>query len=235
MPRLTEIWHKIQISLATLAGSFPGLRHSYIGFTSPDFSGCAPDFNRFTHLRGASFQRQTEIVLAAWLKHPEWSELSVQSYAKHPGFLNFPEWLQRGNIRFKYCRMSAEDYRLEATRAGVHLCPSSVEGFGHYINEARSMGALIVTTGAPPMNELVDETCAILIAPVRTEKLNLGIRYMIDVAGFEKAIQHVLKTPIDVRKSLGAGARRRYMLDRERFQSQLINHLLRLAQTSPGM
>jgi hypothetical protein len=34
-----------------------------------------------------------------------------------------------------------------------------------------------------------------------------------------------------VRGSLGADARSRYMLDRERFQSQLIDQLLRIAQT----
>ena len=30
MSRLTEIWHKTQVSLTTLAASFPGLRHAYI-------------------------------------------------------------------------------------------------------------------------------------------------------------------------------------------------------------
>jgi hypothetical protein len=48
------------------------------------------------------------------------------------------------------------------------------------------------------MSELVDETCAVLVTPVRTETQNFGVRYIIDVAGFEKAIEKVLKMPIDV-------------------------------------
>jgi glycosyltransferase involved in cell wall biosynthesis len=125
--------------------------------------------------------------------------------------------------------MSTEEYRAEVTRVGVHLCPSSVEGFGHYLNEARSMGALIVTTNAAPMNELVDDTCGVLIAPVQTEKQNFGIRHIIDVAGFERAIQTVLQMPIEQRRVLGANARRRYVTDRERFRDELINQFLRLA------
>jgi glycosyltransferase involved in cell wall biosynthesis len=227
----TEMWHKTHVSMATLAGLFPNLRHSYIGFTSPEFSGKDPDFDRFIHFKGVSVQKQTEIVLAAWRMHPEWPELSVQSYATDPAFLNFPEWLQCRNMRIKYCLMSAEEYRSEATRAGVHLCPSSVEGFGHYLNEARSMGALVVTTDAPPMNELVDDTCGVLITPVRTEQQNYATRHIIDVAGFEKAMQTVLEMPIDQRKALGANARRRYVMDHEKFQTELINQVNRLAQS----
>jgi hypothetical protein len=229
IPRLTEMWHKTHISLAILAEFFPNLRHSYIGFTSPDLSGNASDFDRFIHSRGKSDQKQTEVVLAAWQKHPEWPDLSVHSYVNNPAFLEFPEWLRWKNMRMKYCLMSTEEYRSEVTQAGVHLCPSSVEGFGHYINEARSMGALIVTTDAAPMNELINDSCGVLVAPVRTEKQNFGVRHIIDEAGFEKAIQTVLGMPIDRRKALGANARRRYVHERERFQSELINQFLRLA------
>jgi hypothetical protein len=229
--RLTEMWHKTRVSLATLSGCFPNLRHTYIGFTSPEFSGATPDFRRFIHFKGVSVQKQTEIVLAAWRIHPEWPELNVQSYTRDVAFLSFPEWLQWRNMRFRYSLMSSEEYRSEVNRAGVHLCPSSVEGFGHYLNEARSVGALIVTTDAAPMNELVDDTCGVLIAPVRTEKQNYALRHIIDVAGFEKAIQTVLDMSINQRKALGANARRRYVQDLEQFQTELTNQVHRLVQS----
>lgn len=53
-------------------------------------------------------------------------------------------------------------YRLQYM-SGVHVCPSREEGFGHYINEARALGALVMTTDMPPMNELVNGTFGILI------------------------------------------------------------------------
>jgi len=229
--RLTEIWHKTRVSVAPLTKALPDLRHTYIGFTSPDFSGNNPDFNRFIHFKGSSPQKQSEIVMAAWRIHPEWPELNVQSYVRDSAFLDFPEWLRWRNIRMKYCMLPPDQYRSEVTQAGVHLCPSSVEGFGHYINEARSMGALVVTTDAPPMNELIDGTCGILVAPARTEPQNFAVRHIVDVAGFEKAIQIVLDMPIERRKALGAEARRRYLTDRERFQTVLTDQVRRLAQS----
>lgn len=229
--RLTEIWHKTHVSLATLVECFPSLGHSYIGFTSRDLFGGDPDYNRFIHFKGKSTQKQTEIVLAAWRNHPEWPELSVQSYVDHPAFEDFPEWLQWRNVRIKYSLLSAEEYRSEVARGGVHLCPSSVEGFGHYLNEARSIGALVVTTDAAPMNELIDDTCGVLIAPVRTEKQNFGVRNIINLPDFEKAIQTVLAMPIEKRKALGANGRRRYLQERERFRAELTAQLGRLMRS----
>ncbi|MGH6727176.1 MAG: glycosyltransferase [Pseudolabrys sp.] len=228
---LTEMWHKTHVSVAPLAKALPNLRHTYIGFTSADFSGNKPDFNRFIHFKGSSPQKQTEIVMAAWRIHPEWPELNVQSYVRDSAFLDFPEWLRWRNIRMKYCLLPPDQYRSEVTRAGVHLCPSSVEGFGHYINEARSMGALIVTTNAAPMNELVDNTCGVLVTPVRTEPQNFAVRHIIDVAGFEKAIQTVLDMSFEQRKALGAEARRRYLTDHDQFRTALKDQVLRLAQS----
>jgi hypothetical protein len=228
--RLTEMWHKTKASLATLPEFFPNLRHSYIGFSSPDVFGTHPDFNGFIHFRGASTQKQTEVILAAWRRHPDWPELRVHSYSRDPAFLSFPDWLQWRNIRLMYSRLSRDQYLSEFAQAGVHLCPSSVEGFGHSINEARSIGALIVTTDAPPMNELIDASCGVLITPVRTEQQNFGTRHIIDGAGFEKAMQAVLEMPLERRKELGADARRRYLADRERFRFLLADQFHRLAR-----
>jgi glycosyltransferase involved in cell wall biosynthesis len=47
--------------------------------------------------------------------------------------------------------------------AFMHVCPSVREGFGHYINEGRAVGALVVTTDHPPMNELVQPQTGLLV------------------------------------------------------------------------
>ena len=40
-------------------------------------------------------------------------------------------------------------------RCLLHIYPSLVEGFGHAINEAKAVGAVVLTTGQAPMSELV--------------------------------------------------------------------------------
>lgn len=50
----------------------------------------------------------------------------------------------------------------------LHVCPSEREGFGHYINEARAAGAVVIAPDHPPMNELVNATTGVLIRVNRT-------------------------------------------------------------------
>jgi glycosyltransferase involved in cell wall biosynthesis len=53
--------------------------------------------------------------------------------------------------------------------AFMHVCPSVREGFGHYLNEARAVGALVVTVDHPPMNELVRPQHGLLVPTVLTK------------------------------------------------------------------
>ncbi|KAI8616235.1 hypothetical protein BC830DRAFT_1118846 [Chytriomyces sp. MP71] len=39
----------------------------------------------------------------------------------------------------------------------IVVCSSCQEGYGHFINDARRMGSLVMTTDHAPMNEFVKE------------------------------------------------------------------------------
>ncbi len=60
-------------------------------------------------------------------------------------------------------RLADEELLRLQQSSGVHLCPSREEGFGHYINEARALGALVMTTNWAPMNDLVQDHFGVLI------------------------------------------------------------------------
>ncbi|KAI9338756.1 hypothetical protein BDR26DRAFT_862733 [Obelidium mucronatum] len=133
----------------------------FMSHSTPDVSRDLPpqqDFNKFLHLSGNSGRKNTDHVVDCWKRHPFWPQLTVGSTktAQQFGILHSMDPQKHSNCRFQH-----------AVSHGVHLCPSQMEGYGHYINEARSLGALVVTTDAPPMNEFVEEGVSGLMFPVR--------------------------------------------------------------------
>lgn len=51
------------------------------------------------------------------------------------------------------------------------ICPSAIESWGHYIDEARRAKSLIITLDTAPMNELVTENSGILILALKGSDL----------------------------------------------------------------
>jgi glycosyltransferase involved in cell wall biosynthesis len=95
----------------------------------------------------------------------------VRGWEDQIGFLTFAS----SNMKFLFdcftCwnfkwineRLSLDEMSSLLQNKGVHVCPSLAEGFGHYLNEARASGALVITTDMPPMNELVRPEAGVLV------------------------------------------------------------------------
>ena len=73
-------------------------------------------------------------MLAAWRKHPEWPNLVVVQSPRHarPG-------PPAENIDHRIGYIGDEALRGLQNRCRFHVCPSEVEGFGHYLVEALSV------------------------------------------------------------------------------------------------
>jgi hypothetical protein len=144
------------------------------------------------------------------------------------------------NIYLAQRPLTTEEHCRLMALAGVHLCPSLAEGFGHTINQARSISGLIITTDAPPMNELIDETCGILVPtnphrattmavlnPTRAKHYPPEIaRYAAAPVGevaLMAAIRRALKMPQAEKAVLCAAARARYDGDRAVFIRTIAN------------
>lgn len=122
----------------------------FTSFTSRDMQKPVPKLRKYLHIAGQSRSKGTGAVFASW--KPTYPEMvftklnNFQKYTIHPD-----------NITTVFERMS--DKKMYALMNGYyfHLCPSEYEGFGHYIWEAKSCGAVVITTDAPPMNEFVED------------------------------------------------------------------------------
>lgn len=104
----------------------------------------------------------------------------------------------------------------------IHICPSYYEGFGHYIWEAMSCGAVVITTDAPPMNEIG------LKFTVRTEnggRHHQGVLNRPNVGSLIEVIKTVESMGYDELISIGQNNRKKY-LDNDAFFKERILSLL---------
>ncbi len=191
-------------------------RHSphciYSAFTSRDRKMASVEKNpkRFLHAAGNSKHKGSEMVVDLWSRHPEWPELVlVRSERKAPLSVPANITLMRGYL---------DDTQMQRIQnsCGIHLCPSRAEGWGHYILEGMSCGAVVVTTNAPPMNELVAPGEGLLVPWHRARPENLGYEYLADPEALEKIIEDLLQRSEESLQEISRAARRKFeSIDRD--------------------
>ncbi len=196
-----------------------GVSSEYLSFTSKDNyrSDIQPNYSLFFHLAGSSTLKGTECILKLWKKHPEWPTLTLLQH-KH----NAPEHVPE-NVTLMTDHLSHNDLTKLANQIGVHLCPSLSEGWGHYIVEAMSCRALVITTDAPPMNELVTNERGIAIPYQFSEPRHLGTNYYVDESKLESAILNVISMQENDKSAIGESARKWYLENHSRFTKNLSN------------
>lgn len=195
-----------------------GCATAYIGFTSEDHF--APDVTRentFFHLAGRSSAKGTQVLLAAWRRHPEWPSLTVVQSAKTAAVAT-----SEANIEHVSSHVDEASLRRMQNRHRFHLCPSEAEGFGHYLMEGLGVGAIVITTDGAPMNELVTPERGLLIPPARVGTLNLAPRYFVDIAGIEAAVETALRLTPAQRAAMSAAARRLFLDNDLAFRQRLV-------------
>ena len=191
---------------------------THIGFTSSD--RYLPDIERrrsFLHLAGRSGAKRTRLVLETWARHPEWPVLTV---VQHPRMADFRPQAATIVHRVDYLD-DAELQRIQNANL-FHLCPSETEGFGHYIVEALSVGAIVLTTDAEPMNELVTADRGMLMPFALKGKQQLATRYMVEADALEVAIEAALALAEDALLAKQEAARNFFLRNDAAFRERLV-------------
>ena len=80
------------------------------------------------------------------------------------------------NTKYIETRLSDKDLIELMNQCGIHICTSETEGFGHYINEAKSCQSIVISIDSKPMNELVNDNTALLEFHKKI-KSNYGKKY----------------------------------------------------------
>jgi glycosyltransferase involved in cell wall biosynthesis len=138
-----------------------GCRTLYTSFTSRDMKAETLNYRSYLHLAGQSTNKGTKEVIEAWGENMP--PLTLCSTKK--------QWPETDNVTPIFSRMEENELTFLMNSTTFHLCPSDYEGFGHYLWEAKSCGAIVITTDAEPMNHFVTDGVDGFLVPVeRTSK-----------------------------------------------------------------
>lgn len=135
------IWVKTDLAYKIFSSMHPNVIK--IGFTSVDmYDESVQKQVECIHTQGKSSDKGTEILM-------KWTpDLPVLNLLSKNYKIAKPNVVTHGFV-------PDSEFRKLMNRCVLHICPSSMEGYGHYINEAKSMGCAVITTNAAPMNELI--------------------------------------------------------------------------------
>jgi hypothetical protein len=202
-------------------------RTACIGFTSDDrLEPEVPRERTFFHLAGSSRTKATEPLLALWRRHPEWPRLTV---VQHPREAR-PS-APAANIEHRIGYLDDAELRRLQNAHRFHVCPSETEGYGHYLVEAMSACAVVITLDAPPMNEMISPERGLAVPWSRTGTQHLATTYHFDDAAMEHAIEQALGMDDARCEALGAAARAWYEAERAAFPGRLDSALRELLVT----
>jgi glycosyltransferase involved in cell wall biosynthesis len=236
LPRLNLILCKSPKGVEAFRGLPVECRN--VDFTSPDrrIAGFVRNGPlRCLHLSGKSAFKGTDAVIEAWSRHPEWPELIVVRRAGSYGggeALPMPAMPAMPNVRYLTDYVSSDQLRELQNACEVHVSPSQAEGYGHVIGEAMGCGGVVVTTDAPPMNELITPDRGVLIRVARSEPMSRSVRNFVDVADLETKLQQVFGMSTENRARLGRNARAWFEAQHIRFEAAMQSLLAALPNHS---
>ena len=197
----------------------------WIGFDSVDrYDSLVPRERRFLHLAGKSTMKGTARLLETWARHPRWPMLTVVQSAARVKFSVRPA----PNIQLLKDYLDDQELRRIQNACQFHICTSEAEGWGHYIVEAMSVAAVVVTLDGPPMNELVSADRGILLPCVRQGRQNLSALLKYDSNALAVAVERALQmTPADI-MAAGDAAREWMVTNKSGFPDRLRHALAAL-------
>lgn len=198
-----------------------GVPVRYLGFTAEDRQDPSVEkrFERFLHVEGKSNYKGSRALVELWSRHPEWPELLVlRSRLDSEGRPRAPHRSPGPNVRIIEEFLPDPELRRLQNACGIHVCPSEVEGFGHYLVEGSSCSAIIMTTDAAPMNEHVSEDSGFCIRAVKQRPQGMTWRYRCDPVDFERKMEDLLRLDRASLEAMSRRSRARYEESRRSFE-----------------
>jgi len=187
----------------------------FLNFSSLDRyqENVTKDYFKPLHSIGRSRLKGTDAVIEVWERRLDFTKLT---------FLQGKRMYQPNskNIRMSSKLISDNKFIQIQNQHGLHICPSQSEGFGHYILEAMSTGAVVITTDGDPMREHIQDK-RFLVRSIHEEDRNLGKKYEIDPIHLEEVVEYTLSLSREELEEIGRQNREFFLKKRDHFRKRL--------------
>lgn len=208
LPRVTEVWAKTRDCEAIFQRLHRRVKYS--GWTSEVAPSKGERMEkRLLHVAGASSAKGTQQVIDAVAGLPDVRITLITRQERKEVPLCVDQVVNPSD---------AARERYQRTHR-IHLCPSTYEGFGHYINEARAMGAVVITTNAPPMNEMITRETGFGAPVALTSRQNMAVHQHVDAVALRHLVTSALNAPEEVLSIIGRRAQAAYLRERAEFHA----------------
>lgn len=219
LPTFDRVW--VKTAFAERLFRERGCSTSLIGFDSEDRADAGVTrLHQFLHVAGRSPLKGTARLVALWRRHPEWPILTLVQDASTAGAVSSGDGSAR-NISLQRNYLSDEALRTMQNSHRFHLCTSEAEGWGHYIAEAMSVGAVTLTCDAAPMNELIAAGRGLTVLARPGAVHNLVRLSLFDDASLEATVERAISLSPAELESIGAAARGWFVANKGRFAARI--------------
>lgn len=202
----------------------------YSGFLTRDqFDPSISRRPSFLHIGGNSSFRGTQAVLDAWRWKKNGKTLIERGACLFIVSTALGERPEIHGVTY-FDRLTSEEIRALQNSSLFHLYPSGTEGFGHALREGMSVNASILTTDAPPMNEL---KTVHRIGSTGWESYNLARVFEVSALDVYSAVEGMLDM---YREGFRRDdTREEFLQGNERFKSNLAAHLDEFVTRTPRL
>lgn len=169
----------------------------FTGFAARDrHLNLTPRERRFLCVAGVSVAKGADAVIKAWeiFRLPYRLTVAGKLFSNHSPVPNVEF---RGHV-------GDDDLRSLQNACLFHVQPSWTEGFGMTLHEGLSCGAIMLTTDAPPMNEI---PAGAYVTPMQTRQMCVATAYRCRPQEIYASVEELWCRPDD--QLLGASARAR--------------------------
>jgi hypothetical protein len=194
-------------------------RTYYTGFEAADLSNNTNVLNKdaaFLHLAGNSGTKNTEAVINCWRQFQPPYPITIVS--RDPAI----RVLCYGVPNVRYEQRIADSHVTQfLNSARFHLLPSEYEGYGQGLHEALGCGGIVLTTGAPPMNEFAGVPKELLIPPTSSHTRRLATCWRVSHTDVYEAVKRAVALPPDRLCQLSLAARQGFEGERDAFRERI--------------